>query len=79
MPSLPLQLKNRRNNNMPKMKSKKAFTKRVKVTGSGQFKRARAYTSHLAPHKTTKQKRHLRKASLVSKSDYKRDKTLVQQ
>ncbi len=61
------------------MKSKKAFTKRVKVTGSGKFKRAHAYTSHLAPHKTTKQKRHLRKASLISKSDYKRDKTLVQQ
>ena len=63
---------------MPKMKTKRALAKRVRVTGSGQFKRHSAYTSHLAPHKTTKQKRHLRKASLVSKSDYKRDKALIQ-
>ena len=63
---------------MPKMKSKKALSKRVKVTGSGQMKRHSAYTSHLAPRKTTKQKRHLRKASLVSKSDYKREKILIQ-
>jgi large subunit ribosomal protein L35 len=63
---------------MPKMKTKRALAKRVKVTGSGQLKRKSAYTSHLAPHKTTKQKRHLRKASLVSKSDYKREKILIQ-
>ena len=30
---------------MPKMKSKKALSKRVKVTGSGQMKRHSAYTS----------------------------------
>lgn len=63
---------------MPKMKTKRALAKRVKVTGSGQLIRKSAYTSHLAPHKTTKQKRHLRKASLVSKSDYKREKILIQ-
>ena len=43
---------------MAKMKTKRALAKRVKVTGSGQLKRHSAYTSHLAPHKTTKQKRH---------------------
>ncbi len=64
---------------MPKMKTKRALAKRVRVTGSGKFKRHSAYTSHLAPRKTTKQKRHLRKAGLVSKSDYKRDKFLIQQ
>jgi large subunit ribosomal protein L35 len=64
---------------MPKMKTKRALAKRVRVTGSGKFKRHSAYTSHLAPRKTTKQKRHLRKASLVSKSDYKRDRFLIQQ
>ena len=62
---------------MAKMKTKRALAKRVKVTGSGQLKRHSAYTSHLAPHKTTKQKRHLRKASLVSKSDMKRVETLL--
>jgi large subunit ribosomal protein L35 len=63
---------------MPKMKSKRGLLKRIKVTGSGKLKRHSAYTSHLAPHKTHKQKRHLRKASLVSKSDYKRIKFLIQ-
>lgn len=63
---------------MPKMKTKKALAKRVKRTGSGQLKRGRAYVSHLAPHKTQKQKRHLRKASLVSKSDYKHIKLMLQ-
>ncbi len=63
---------------MPKMKTKKGLAKRVKVTGTGKLKRGRAYTSHLAPRKTTKQKRHLRKAALVSKSDYKRIKLLIQ-
>lgn len=51
--------------------------KRIKVTGSGKVKRHAAYTSHLAPRKTTKQKRHLRKARLVSHSDYKRIKFLI--
>ena len=63
---------------MPKMKTKRALAKRVKVTGTGKLKRHSAYTSHLAPRKTHKQKRHLRKASLVSKSDYKRIKELLQ-
>lgn len=63
---------------MPKMKSKKALTKRVKRTGSGKFVRHHAYTSHLAPHKTTKQKKHLSKQTSIDKTDYKRIKYLVQ-
>ena len=62
---------------MPKMKSKRALMKRIKVTGSGKVKRHAAYTSHLAPRKTTKQKRHLRKARLVSRSDYNRINFLI--
>lgn len=64
---------------MPKMKSKKALTKRVKVTGTGKLVRHAAYTSHLAPRKTHKQKVHLRHARLIHKSDYKRIKYLIQQ
>lgn len=63
---------------MPKMKTKKALQKRVKVTGSGKVKRTRAYISHFASHKSQKQKRKLRKASLISKGDYKRIKSLLQ-
>ena len=62
---------------MPKMKSHRGLAKRVKKTGSGKLKRGKAYTSHLAPRKTTKQRRQLRKATLVSNSDYKRIKTLL--
>ena len=64
---------------MPKMKSKKALTKRIKVKGSGKVSRHHAYVSHLAPHKTHKQKRHLRKETTVSSADMKRIKYLIQQ
>ena len=64
---------------MPKMKSKKDVTKRIKVTGSGKVSRHHSYVSHLAPHKTHKQKRHLRKETTVSSADMKRIKYLIQQ
>ncbi|MCM3081405.1 MULTISPECIES: 50S ribosomal protein L35 [Brevibacillus] len=57
---------------MPKMKTHKGAAKRFKKTGTGQLKRDRAYGSHLFANKTTKAKRHLRKAALVSKGDQKR-------
>lgn len=62
---------------MPKMKSHRGLAKRVKKTASGKLKRSCAYTSHWFSRKTTKQKRHLRKASLVSRGDYKRIRTLL--
>ena len=64
---------------MPKMKSKKALTKRIHVTASGKIMRHHAYVSHLAPHKTHKQKRHLRKETEMNKTDYKRLKYLIQE
>ncbi len=63
---------------MPKMKTKKALAKRVKRTGSGGLKRTRSYISHFAANKSQKQKRKLRKGALVSKSDYKRIKLMLQ-
>ena len=63
---------------MPKMKTKKTFAKRVKVTGTGKLKRHHNFTSHFASNKTHKQKVQLRKAALVSKSDVKRVKDLLQ-
>ena len=60
------------------MKTKKTFAKRVKVTGTGKLKRHHNFTSHFAANKTHKQKVQLRKPDLVSKSDYKRDKALLQ-
>lgn len=62
---------------MPKMKTHRGAAKRVKKTASGQLKRSRAFTSHLFANKSTKQKRHLRKASLISKGDQKRVKQML--
>ena len=62
---------------MPKMKSKRALMKRVKVTGSGQVKFKHAYKGHLAANKTHKQKRQLRTPGLVDRTDYKRIKLLL--
>lgn len=57
---------------MPKMKTHKGYAKRVKKTGTGKFKRSQAFTSHLFANKSTKQKRQLRKTTLVSKADSKK-------
>lgn len=64
---------------MPKMKSKRALLKRIKITGTGKVRRHHAYVSHLMRHKSTKQKRHLMKQTSVSKSDLKRVKYLIQE
>ena len=57
---------------MPKMKTHAGTKKRFKVTGSGKFKRSRAGNQHLAPGKTQKQTRHLRKEAAVCTSDLRR-------
>ncbi|MFA6661931.1 MAG: 50S ribosomal protein L35 [Bacilli bacterium] len=57
---------------MPKMKSHKGTKKRFKITGTGKIKRWRPGTSHLAPGKTQKRVRQLRKSGGVSTSDLKR-------
>lgn len=62
---------------MPKMKTHSGAKKRVKPTGTGKLKRAKAYTSHILTKKTTKRKRNLRKATVVSDSDMKRIRTLL--
>ncbi len=53
---------------MPKMKTHRASAKRF-----------HAFTGHRFHGKTKKQRRHLRKAAMVSKSDMKRIKQMVAQ
>ncbi|HHX80698.1 MAG TPA: 50S ribosomal protein L35 [Acholeplasmataceae bacterium] len=62
---------------MPKMKTHRATKKRIKITGSGLVMRGRPGNSHLAPGKTQKRIRHLRKESTVSPADMKRIKKQV--
>ncbi|WP_174729638.1 50S ribosomal protein L35 [Mesobacillus harenae] len=62
---------------MPKMKTHRGAAKRFKRTGSGKLKRSHAYRSHMFANKSQKQKRKLRKATLVSKGDFKRIRFLL--
>ena len=57
---------------MPKMKTHRGAAKRFKKTGTGKIKRYKAYKSHLTGKKSPKRVRQLRKATLVSKGDFKR-------
>lgn len=50
---------------MPKMKTKKAFKARFKVTGTGKLKRTRPGRRHILTKKSSKRKRHLKKPGLV--------------
>ncbi len=53
---------------MPKLKTKSAMAKRVKLTGTGKLKRHKSNTQHILGKKSTKRKRNLRKATLVDKT-----------
>ena len=57
---------------MPKLKSHRGAAKRFKSTGTGKFKRSKAYKSHILTKKTTKRKRKLDTPTLVSESDEQR-------
>jgi large subunit ribosomal protein L35 len=63
---------------MPKMKSKKAATKRLKLTASGHIKRMQVGRRHNAHSKVTKQKRQLRKSGYVDSTDISRIRDLFQ-
>lgn len=56
---------------MPKMKTSRAAAKRFKLTKTGKVKRAKAYKSHILTKKSSKRKRNLRKAGLLSSADAK--------
>ncbi|NLZ93090.1 MAG: 50S ribosomal protein L35 [Firmicutes bacterium] len=57
---------------MPKMKTHRGAAKRFKKTGSGKYKRYRAFHSHILEKKTPKRKRRLRRSTVVSASETKR-------
>lgn len=54
---------------MPKIKSHRGAAKRFKKTGTGKFKAAHAFHSHILGKKTAKRKRNLRKSSIIHPSD----------
>jgi len=62
---------------MPKMKTKRAAAKRLKVTASGKLMRRSGWKSHLLEAKSPKRRRRLRKASPIAKADQPRQRALV--
>ncbi len=62
---------------MPKMKTRRAVGKRYHVTGSGKVKYKKQGMRHILSKKSTKRKRHLRKAGILSPAEQKRAKTLL--
>ena len=62
---------------MPKVKTRRAAAKRFSITGSGEFKRNKAFKSHILEKKTRKRKRNLRKATLVDAADHRRVRDML--
>jgi large subunit ribosomal protein L35 len=62
---------------MPKMKTRRAAAKRFSLTAKGKVKRRKGFLRHILTSKTAKQKRHLRRRTLVDKADEKRIKRLL--
>jgi len=62
---------------MPKMKTNRGAAKRFRKTGTGKIRRNKAFTSHILTKKSTKRKRDLRKATLVSAADVKNISRLI--
>lgn len=60
-----------------KMKSHRGASKRFKITGTGKVKRHKAYKSHILTKKSTKRKRGLRQASILTSADHKRIKNVL--
>ena len=54
---------------MPKLKTNRAAAKRFTMTGTGKLKRQKAGKQHILTKKTRKNKRNLRKAEMVDKSN----------
>jgi large subunit ribosomal protein L35 len=62
---------------MPKMKTRKSAAKRYKVTGTGKIKYKKQGLRHILTKKSSKRKRNLRKAGILSAPEEKKAKVLL--
>jgi len=62
---------------MPKLKTRKCAAKRLKMTGTGKFRRNKAGARHLMTGKSPDQKRRLRKDGEVSSAEKSRIKAAL--
>ncbi len=56
---------------MPKLKTRKGLSDRIRVTRTGKLMRKHAWKSHILEHKSAKRKRAFRQEQAVSPADYK--------
>ena len=62
---------------MPKIKTHRGAAKRFSLTKNGKVKRKKAFLRHQLNHKSTKQKRNLRKGGFISPQEEKNIKVLI--
>lgn len=62
---------------MPKIKTKRAASKRLKVTGTGKMMARSGWKRHLLEAKSPKRRRKLRGPRLIAKADQPRLQRLV--
>jgi large subunit ribosomal protein L35 len=62
---------------MPKLKSNRAAKKRFRKTATGKILRRKAYKSHILTKKTSKRKRQLGKAAVVTSANRKRVRRML--
>ena len=62
---------------MPKLKTRKAASKRYKITGNNNFLRRHAYKGHLLMKKSNRQKRKLSQVIRVNYNDTKPIKLML--
>lgn len=62
---------------MPKLKTRKAASKRYKITSNRNFLRRHAFTGHLLMNKSNKQKRKLSQTVCVNSRDTKAIKLML--
>ena len=72
-----VELLNKKELGMPKIKTNRGAAKRFKKTGTGKIKRGHAFTSHILTSKTRKNKRNLRKSAIVEAVDHKNISRLI--
>lgn len=63
---------------MPKLKTNKGIAKRFRKTKKKKLMYHHAFARHLMTGKSSKRKRRLRKASKLSKTEYRRYASLIQ-
>jgi len=62
---------------MPKMKTRKSASKRYKMTAKGKIKYKKQGMRHILTKKSTKRKRKLRKAGILSDPEAKKARVLL--